>query len=387
MSVKALMNTMYARDPAIPTLYVKSAPNTYNIAAVFAQARRTSPCLLIMEDIETIVTPRTRSYFFNECDGLANNNGILMIASTNYLDRLDPGLSKRPSRFDRKYLFPLPNANEREQYAQYWRAKIIERSKGEIDFPAKLCKAIAGITEDFSFAYMQEAFIATLLAIARGDGDDDHDDHDDHERIGEGPDGTREEALAKLDAILNRARIAHGKARDAPTAADEGGNADRGGNAEVLIDSVVVPPPRSATASGAPNEGPSGGGGGDDKPLTHYRFWRVMRAQVKILREDMGSSTCASSARLPATDDNFDDAQTRFQELALTDAAMAHSPPPPCPALGGAAAAAPGDRMVIAKAGVSAPTIMVAHVGDVNADIVAAGVEKGRQFASFGVNW
>lgn len=65
-----------------------------------------SPCLLVLEDIETIVNPGTRSYFFNEVDGLENNNGILMVASTNYLNRLDPGLANRPSRFDRKYLFP-----------------------------------------------------------------------------------------------------------------------------------------------------------------------------------------------------------------------------------------------------------------------------------------
>lgn len=47
-------------------------------------ARQMSPCLLVLEDIDTIVTERTRSYFFNEVDGLASNDGILMIASTNH---------------------------------------------------------------------------------------------------------------------------------------------------------------------------------------------------------------------------------------------------------------------------------------------------------------
>jgi transitional endoplasmic reticulum ATPase len=37
----------------------------------------------------------------------------------------------------------------------------------EVEFPDKLCGAIAGITDGFSFAYMQEAFVASLLAIAR----------------------------------------------------------------------------------------------------------------------------------------------------------------------------------------------------------------------------
>ena len=37
----------------------------------------------------------------------------------------------------------------------------------EIEFPKKICPAVAVITDGFSFAYMQEAFVATLLAIAQ----------------------------------------------------------------------------------------------------------------------------------------------------------------------------------------------------------------------------
>lgn len=121
------------------------------------------------------MTSQTRSYFFNEVDGLESNDGILMVASTNYLDRLDPGLSKRPSRFDRKYLFPQPDQHERTLYAQYWRNKVLKKGN-DIDFPDKICPAIADVTDGFSFAYMQEAFVATLLSIARGE--DDHESYE-----------------------------------------------------------------------------------------------------------------------------------------------------------------------------------------------------------------
>ncbi|ORY11231.1 P-loop containing nucleoside triphosphate hydrolase protein [Clohesyomyces aquaticus] len=176
ISLKALMNTLQQRKKPIVTLYVKSAPYSYHIRNVFQMARAMSPCLLVLEDIDTIVTNSTRSYFFNEVDGLENNDGIMMIATTNHLDKLDPGLSKRPSRFDRKYLFPLPNKEERSLYAQYWRNKL--KDKKTIDFPAKLCDPIAEITDDFSFAYLKEAFLATLLEMARNDGDDSGDDSD-----------------------------------------------------------------------------------------------------------------------------------------------------------------------------------------------------------------
>lgn len=188
ISIKALMHSLSTISSTvgrqIPALYVKSAPRTYDIRQIFLQARAMAPCMLILEDIDTIVTRSSRSYFFNEVDGLENNDGIFMVASTNHLDQLDPGLSSRPSRFDRKYLFPLPNKHERTLYCEYWRNKL--KSKPAIKFPRKLCPAIAGITDDFSFAYLQELFVATLLAIAghrseddarrNGGGNDDDDD-------------------------------------------------------------------------------------------------------------------------------------------------------------------------------------------------------------------
>lgn len=52
-----------------------------------------SPCYLIFEDLDTIITDSVKSYFFNEVDGLKSNDGIFMVGSTNHLDRLDPGIS------------------------------------------------------------------------------------------------------------------------------------------------------------------------------------------------------------------------------------------------------------------------------------------------------
>jgi hypothetical protein len=59
--------------------------------------------------------------------------------------------------------------------------------------PDKLCKAIAEITDKFSFAYIQEAFVAALLAIARKSdskgkgvvtGENGSDEEDDHSWVG-----------------------------------------------------------------------------------------------------------------------------------------------------------------------------------------------------------
>ncbi|KAF8854545.1 P-loop containing nucleoside triphosphate hydrolase protein [Acephala macrosclerotiorum] len=162
ISIKALMHTLADRKDSVPTLYVKTAPRTYDIRNIFALARQMSPCLL------------TRSYFFNEVDGLENNDGILMVASTNHIDQLDLGLSKRPSRFDRKYLFPLPSKVERVEDVQFWRQKL--KTKPEIEFPETLVEPIASITHDFSFAYIQEAFVSSLLDIAHHRNYEDEDE-------------------------------------------------------------------------------------------------------------------------------------------------------------------------------------------------------------------
>lgn len=74
----------------------------FAISEVFKKARQNSPCVVILEDLDSQINDQNRSFFLNELDGLQSNDGLLLIGSTNHLDRLDPGLSTRPSRFDRK---------------------------------------------------------------------------------------------------------------------------------------------------------------------------------------------------------------------------------------------------------------------------------------------
>ncbi|KAI9738914.1 MAG: hypothetical protein M1818_005227 [Claussenomyces sp. TS43310] len=180
ISIKALMNGLTRRtSPTISLLYVKTLTSMggdeFSVRQIFTQARAEAPCLLVFEDIDSLVSDNVRSYFLNEVDGLESNHGIMMVGSTNHLERLDPGIAKRPSRFDRKYLFPIPDRHERILYCRYWHQKL--RHNDKVVFPNALCAMIADITDGFSFAYMKEAFIAALLVIvARNTGGDDDDD-------------------------------------------------------------------------------------------------------------------------------------------------------------------------------------------------------------------
>jgi len=174
ISIKAMMHSLYQRGAngdsrlAVPTLYVRSLASfggpEYALSQIFGKAREEAPCYLVFEDLDSLVNDHVRSYFLNEVDGLKSNDGILMVGSTNHLDRLDPGIAKRPSRFDRKYYFSDPNYDQRVQYCKFWQGKL--KDNKDIGFPDELCGKIAEITPKFSFAYLQEAFVAALLAIA-----------------------------------------------------------------------------------------------------------------------------------------------------------------------------------------------------------------------------
>ncbi|KAI0729314.1 P-loop containing nucleoside triphosphate hydrolase protein [Fomitopsis betulina] len=172
ISMKAIMKECDAKGYA--PLYVKSFKSWKgeegSMEDVFSKAREMAPCVLILEDLDSLINDGNRSFFLNQLDGLEGNDGLLLIGSTNHFDRLDPALSGRPSRFDRKWLFEDPDRDERALYAKYWQHKL--KGNKDIDFPDRLVDEIAHITNKFSFAYLKEAFVSTLVILAGIDGDE-----------------------------------------------------------------------------------------------------------------------------------------------------------------------------------------------------------------------
>ncbi|KAI9069256.1 P-loop containing nucleoside triphosphate hydrolase protein [Trametes sanguinea] len=172
ISMKAVMKDCDTRGYA--PLYVKTFRSWRgeegSMTEVFTKARQMAPCVLILEDLDALINDGNRSFFLNQLDGLEGNDGILIIGSTNHFERLDPALNNRPSRFDRKYLFDDPDEEERTLYIQYWQNKL--KNNKSISFPDSLVKKVASRTDGFSFAYLKEAFVSSLVLLAGYDGDD-----------------------------------------------------------------------------------------------------------------------------------------------------------------------------------------------------------------------
>lgn len=163
-TIKAIINQLQK-----PALYVRSFESSEfyrrnseeNIRYVFQQAREYAPCILVLEDLDTLINRTNRSFFLNELDGFASNQGIVILATTNYPHKIDQALTKRPSRFDRKYNFELPTSSERVAYIKLWNDNKLENS------PMRLSNAaiarIAELTDSFSFAYLKELFVSSMM--------------------------------------------------------------------------------------------------------------------------------------------------------------------------------------------------------------------------------
>jgi transitional endoplasmic reticulum ATPase len=175
--IKAVIAHLLRLEQPVQTLYVKSLVNKcagdhVSVKEVFKSARRMAPCCMILEDLDSLVNDsKVRSYFLNEMDGLESNDGLLIIGSTNHLDNIDEAIRSRPSRFDRKYAFELPAKPEREAYARFWFDKL--KDNEDLDFVPEVCPLIAELTQDFSYAFMKELFVATLwMAAKKGMGEE-----------------------------------------------------------------------------------------------------------------------------------------------------------------------------------------------------------------------
>lgn len=160
-----------ANELGYPILYVRSftsARNTphHNIGSAFERAREMAPCLFVLEDLDALVDDRNRSYFLNEMDGFYSNRGILTLATTNHPEKLDPAILDRPSRFDRKFNFTLPEEPERYRFLALQNEKLEENLRMSDQGLA----AIAKQTEGFSFAYLKELVLSSMMVWIREEG-------------------------------------------------------------------------------------------------------------------------------------------------------------------------------------------------------------------------
>jgi cell division protease FtsH len=103
---------------------------------MFDQAKKQTPCIIFIDEIDAVGRHRgaglggghdereqTLNQLLVEMDGFDGNEGIIVIASTNRPDVLDPALL-RPGRFDRQVTVSLPDIRGREQILKVHMRKV-----------------------------------------------------------------------------------------------------------------------------------------------------------------------------------------------------------------------------------------------------------------------
>lgn len=145
----------------ITYLAIKETTDADDIAMLFSCGSEKRPRMLILEDLDSLTreTRIPRSVLLNQLDGLAPRSGVLVIGTTNHPDAIDPALIHRPSRFDRVWMFPLPD--------EALRLKWLKSTFTDID--TRTLKQLATQTKGWTFAYMNELRVtASLLTVKYG---------------------------------------------------------------------------------------------------------------------------------------------------------------------------------------------------------------------------
>lgn len=178
---KTLMAKAVAGEAGVPFFNISGSEfvemfvgvGASRVRDLFKQAKKNAPAIVFIDEIDAVGRHRgaglggghdereqTLNQILVEMDGFETDTSVIVIASTNRPDVLDPALL-RPGRFDRRVTMDLPDINEREQIlAIHVKNKPIEK---EVVF-----RTLAARTPGFSGADLANLVNeAAILATRR----------------------------------------------------------------------------------------------------------------------------------------------------------------------------------------------------------------------------
>jgi cell division protease FtsH len=143
------------------------------VKSVFAQAKRKSPCILFIDEIDGI-GQRTKvdrasdaepnriiNQILTEMDGFHAANGVIVVGATNKPEALDEAML-RPGRFDRKIHINVPGVEDRKALFEHYTAKL--KSTEPLDFDQ-----LARVTIGFTPAAISSVVNTAALSAAKQD--------------------------------------------------------------------------------------------------------------------------------------------------------------------------------------------------------------------------
>ena len=151
------------------TVVVLSGPSLGLVGAFGNLARRLSPAVVVLEDVDLVAQERSFGPFgsspllfelMNEMSGLAADADIAFVLTTNRPDALEPALAARPGRVDLALEIPLPAAGERRRLLELY-GQGLDLDPALLDDPVARTE---GATASFFRELLRKAALAAVEA-------------------------------------------------------------------------------------------------------------------------------------------------------------------------------------------------------------------------------
>jgi cell division protease FtsH len=143
------------------------------VKSVFAEAKRKSPCILFIDEIDGI-GQRTKverasdaepnriiNQILTEMDGFHAANGVIVVGATNKPESLDEAML-RPGRFDRKIHVNVPGVEDRKALFEHYTSKLKSTEPLDLD-------QLARVTTGFTPAAISSVVNTAALTAAKQD--------------------------------------------------------------------------------------------------------------------------------------------------------------------------------------------------------------------------
>jgi cell division protease FtsH len=177
---KTLLARAVAGEAGVPFLSISGSSfvemfvgiGAARVRDLFEQARTRAPAIVFIDEIDALGARRdvgalpgsdereqTLNQLLAEMDGFEPSGGVVVLAATNRPDALDPAL-RRPGRFDREVVVPLPSRAERE-------AILASHARGKHVDPAVDFGQVAAATPGFSGADLANLVNEAALTAVR----------------------------------------------------------------------------------------------------------------------------------------------------------------------------------------------------------------------------
>lgn len=122
---------------------------------IFNTLKNPPPTIVRFEDLDVLLQGVSLSEFLNLMDGARDIKNTYFVGTTNNPEAIDPALLHRPSRFDRKFVFGLPNQEDINRYFRYFLQKSNANDK-EFDDIMTMVENLS--KKELSYASLKEIF-------------------------------------------------------------------------------------------------------------------------------------------------------------------------------------------------------------------------------------